>query len=232
MKPQDKAPARAIDWAAIRLAYEAGDEPMRMIADRHCSSISAIDHRRRRDGWPLRRDRARQREAATDAASSRLVNWDDVRREYEGANFSIWEICARHAIAEGNLYRRRREENWPLRRQAFPRAFGAGGAGDTTARLRALVEIEVAKLQADGQVPDKINVKDPLRALHTVLTAFHKLREIETLEKGRIDADRIHHTIISDASRLDLAGRLATLAEAWENGREPAPSESSGPGGA
>jgi hypothetical protein len=51
MTAPDRPPLRAVDWAAVQLAYETSDEPVLIIADFHGISSSAIDHRMRSDGW-------------------------------------------------------------------------------------------------------------------------------------------------------------------------------------
>ena len=216
MTESEKKPSRVIDWAAIRKAYEMDDEPVRMIAERHGISSSAIDHRMRHEGWSMRRDRARVAKGLESLPRNRLVDWDVVRREYENGGFSINEICARHAISESNLYRHKHGGNWISRREAFPRAYGAGGTVDTTEKMKALVESALAKLLADGQLVEKIDLSDPLRALHTLIHAFQKIRDMQDREKRHNDDDRSDRLIINDATREALARRLEALADSWE----------------
>ena len=219
MKLPEKAPARGVDWAAVRMAYETGDEPVRMIAERHGISSSAIDHRMRSEGWPMRRDRARLAKGLESLPRNRLVDWDVVRREYENGGFSIEEIRARHGISEGNLYRHKRHGNWLPRRGAFPKAFGAGGTMDTATKMKALVEAALEKLVTEGKLVDKIDLSDPLRALHTLLHAFQKIRDLQDREKSGDGGSRNDGIFIDEASRMALALRLEALADTWETER-------------
>jgi hypothetical protein len=216
MTQPDKAPPRVIDWPAVRVAYETGTEPVRVIADQHGISSSAIDHHMRSEGWHMRRDRARLARGLESSPRGRVVDWDVIRREYENGGFSIEEIRARHGISEGNLYRHRKAGNWPLRRAHSPRAFGAGGAMDTTEKLRALVQSELVKLVTSGRLAENIDLSDPLRALHTLTHALQKMHDFQDRENRRDAGDSDDRLIINDASRLSLARRLAALAEAWE----------------
>ena len=55
-------PARAVDWPAVRQAYEDGEEPVRTILDRFKLTRSQFGYRRRKEGWPLRRPRRKRRD--------------------------------------------------------------------------------------------------------------------------------------------------------------------------
>lgn len=224
----NKKPLRVIDWAAIRKAYEAGDVPVRVIAGQHGTSSNAIDHRMRRGGWRKRRDRARLAKGLESLPRNRPVDWDVVRGEYENGGFSIKEICARHRIAVNNLYSHRNAGGWTPRREAFPKAFGAGGTIDTVGSLRSLVDSAVAKLVADGKLTERINLDDPLRGLHTLATVLHRIGGLKSEEERRDERERNERLIIDDASREILAQRLDDLARAWKHERDSQPPDSEG----
>ncbi|SFZ85888.1 hypothetical protein SAMN02983003_3060 [Devosia enhydra] len=48
------APAAAVDWAAVRAEYEAGEELVREIIVRHGITRSQLDWRSRREAWATR----------------------------------------------------------------------------------------------------------------------------------------------------------------------------------
>jgi hypothetical protein len=210
MTATDKAPPSAVDWAAVRLAYDTTETPLRILSEQFGFSLSTWHHRRRREGWTTRRARAALAPKPVLPKPRPAVDWAKVRFDYEKGEISVDDICARHRIGGHRLQKRKRDEGWEPRRANYPKAFGAGGTVDTTESLKALVEGALAKLAADGGLADKIDLSDPLRALHTLLHAFQKLR-------GMQEQDRIGRLIIDDASRLALARRLEALANAWEN---------------
>ena len=151
----------------------------------------------------------------------RMTDWSAVRHEYEAGEYSVDEILERHGIGQNRLYKYRKLENWQARRPAHPRAYGAGGTVDTTESMKALVESALAKLLADGRLVEKIDLSDPLRALHTLIHAFQKIRDIKDREKRHDDGERIGRLIIDDASREALATRLEALADSWESKGDP-----------
>lgn len=56
---EGEAPAGAVDWAAVRVEYEAGEELIKVIAARHGITQSQIDWRSRREAWVPRQRGAR-----------------------------------------------------------------------------------------------------------------------------------------------------------------------------
>ena len=210
MTAPEKAPLRAIDWPAIRKAYEQGDDPVRIIAAQHGISQSKIDHRRAKEGWLMRRDPAR-------AAKRGSVDWAEVRSEYEMGQYPVLELCERHGFGLSSLYRRKQLQNWDARRATYPKAYGAGGKVNATQRLKALVAKKLAALEVRRVLGEKIDVGDPLKGLHTLASAFEKMLDIEHREKLRDDGDRAGRLIINDASREALARRIEKLASAWES---------------
>lgn len=211
MTAPEKKPLRMIDWAAIRKAYEEGDEPVRIIAARHDISQGKINYRLAKEGWPRRRA-ARRPESSPQRGG---VDWAEVRRDYEGVEYSVWEICVRHGFGKSRLYNRRNLENWEARSPGHPKAYGTGGTADATARLKALALGSVAALQARVDLGEKIDTDDALRGLHQLASAFQKIHAIEHREKLRDDGDRTGRLIINDATREALARRIESLAKAW-----------------
>ena len=206
--------ASVVDWAAIRKAYEEGDEPVRVIAARHEISQDMINYRVAMEDWPRRRA-ARRHESSQQRGG---VDWAEVQRAYEGVACAVWEICVRHGIGKSRLYQRRNLENWVARSPGHPKAYGPGDKADATARLKALALGSVAALQARVDLGEKIDTDDALRGLHQLASAFQKIHAIEHREKLGDDRDRL---IIDDATRLALALRLEALADSWENAGNP-----------
>ena len=207
----DRKSERVIDWAAVRLAYEASGDPLNIIAGRHGISESTIDRRRAKEGWPKRRDTRRIGRRRDPNPQSDGVDWAEVRREYDGGEYSVWEICVRHGFGKSSLYRRKNLENWKARCPGHPKAYGAGRMVNATQRLKALVEGKLAALEGRLGPGEKIDVGDPLKGLNTLANAYEKL--LEAREKSDDDSDRLR---INDASRNALAERIEALVDSWE----------------
>ena len=58
-RDMDHDPPKTVDWPAIRAAYEAGAETVRIIAALHGVSKGMIDRRRVKEDWPRRSDTGR-----------------------------------------------------------------------------------------------------------------------------------------------------------------------------
>lgn len=217
MTAPEKKPLRMIDWAAIRKAYEEGDDPPSDIATQYGTSKSAMARRRRKENWPTRRNRARVGRGLAALPPKRSVAWAGVRMEYESGEFPVRDICERHGIAVHSFYRQARRESWRAR---SPKAFGAGGKVRTTERLRDLVTRALAGLEARRALGEKIDTDDALRGMHQLASLTVKILDIEQKEKLRDDGERIERLIIDDASRLALAKRLDELARAWKHKRD------------
>lgn len=152
-----------------------------------------------------------------------LVDWDEVRREYEKGEHSVEEICARHCISARSLYQRKRLKNWPSRHATAPKAYGAGGITVNAAeRLRALVMQKLEALdispETDGEKTDEkkeMDVGKPLRAVLAAASTIQKALDIEQKEKLRDDGEQAGRVIIDDAARDALARRLEALADSW-----------------
>ena len=217
MSEPEQARARAVDWAAIRVAYETSKIPVHMIGAQHGVSADAIDQRRRRQSWPMRRDpnRIRTTEGARVAAGS--VAWEAVRLDYESGKELVLEVCAKHGIGRSRLYDRLNMEHWQTRRIGFPKAYGVGGIVHPAEQLKVILVRKLAALQSRLGFAEKIDPADPLNGLLTLATALQKMLDIEHREKRRDEADRIGGLAINDATRLELARRLEALAETWEN---------------
>jgi hypothetical protein len=217
MTTPDKPALRAVDWAAIRKAYEDGNNPLPVVAVQYGTSISAIALRRRKGNWPTRRSRARIARGLAAFPPKRSVNWPGIRLEYESGEFTVRDICERHGISPDSFYSVAHRESWRARR---PKTFGAGGPVKTTERLRDLVTGTLAGLEARRALGEKIDTDDALRGLHQLARLTIKILDIEHREKRRDDAERIGRLIIDDASRLALARRLDELARAWKHKRD------------
>ena len=217
MKPAVRKPSHSVDWAAIRVAYETSKIPVRMIGAQHGVSADAIDQRRRRQSWPMRRDpnRVRATEGARAAAGS--VAWEAVRLDYESGRESVLEVCTKHGIGRSQLYDRLNTEHWQTRRIGFPKAYGAGGIVHPSEQLKVILVRKLAALQSRLGFSEKIDPADPLNGLLTLANALQKMLDIEHREKRRDEADRIGGLAISDATRAALARRLEALADTWEN---------------
>lgn len=210
-----RKPARAPDWAAIRRDYQTSPDPIWKVAARHGVTQSRIDHRRRSEGWQSRGDLAKLKREAQGLPSAKGADWGKIRAEYENGEFSIWDICERHGIAQTSFYRRKRRESWAARRDSFPNAYGAGGTVKAAERLKALVARELSAIEARLGLGEKLDARDPLRALHTLASAVQKILDIEHREKTADAGDR-NRLVIDERSRLALAQRLETLARHWE----------------
>ncbi|MDP1701278.1 MAG: hypothetical protein Q8L53_10045 [Aestuariivirga sp.] len=204
----------APDWAAIRKAYEDGDDPLPVVAVQYGTSISAMALRRRKENWPTRRNRARIARGLAAFPPRRRVDWPGVRLEYESGEFTVRDICERHGICADSFYSVAHRESWRARR---PKTFGAGGPVKTTKRLRDLVTSTLAGLEARRALGEKIDTDDALRGLHQLASLTVKILDIEHRENRRDDAERTGRLIIDDATRLALARRLEALADSWES---------------
>lgn len=216
----------ALDWAAIRKAYEDGDDPLPVIAVQYGTSISAMARRRRKENWPTRRNRApRIARGLAAFPPRRSVNWPGVRLEYESGEFTVRDICERHGISPDSFYSVAHREGWRARR---PKTFGAGGQVKTTERLRGLVTSTLAGLEARRALGEKIDTDDALRGLHQLASLTVRILDIEHREKRRDDAERTGRLVINDASRMALAPRLDDLARAWKHERDSRKPETGG----
>jgi hypothetical protein len=220
----DSNSRKAIDWAAIRLAYETSDEPMRVIAAAHGISISGIDDRRSKEGWPKRRDTGRVATRPGATPKSFRFDWLKVREDYEMGDYSLEEIAGRHGCSLYRLQQQKNLEQWTPRRPAYPKAYGAGGIVAEPQRLKAHLTKKLAMIVKRLGLAEKIDLSDPLKGLDRLADTFEKL--LEAREKSDDDGDRLS---IGDASRTALAQRLDALAEAWEDKRD---SEGAGSDGA
>ena len=85
-KKLDSNSRRTIDWPAIRVAYEAGDELVRDIASAHGVTESMIDRRRAKEAWPRRTDTGR---LAPRPPKVDQVDWLAVQQDYEAGEYSL-----------------------------------------------------------------------------------------------------------------------------------------------
>ena len=216
-----RKPKQVADWAAIRRDYHSSADPLWKVAKLHGVTQSQIEHRRRSESWQSRRDQAARRRQAQGLPNAGGINWVQIRGEYENGEFSIWDICERHGIAQTSFYRRKRRECWEPRRAIFPKAYGAGGTVNAAERLKGLVARELASIEARLGLGEKLDTGDPLRALHTLASAVQKILDIERKEKANDGGDRTGRLTIDDASRQALARRLETLARHWEIAGHP-----------
>jgi hypothetical protein len=115
-RDMDNDSKRTIDWAAIRKAYEEGDDPLSVTAVQYGTSISAIALRRRKENWLTRRNRARIARGLAAFPPKRNVAWAGVRLEYENGEFPVRDICERHGIGVDSFYHEARRESWRTRR--------------------------------------------------------------------------------------------------------------------
>jgi hypothetical protein len=212
-KKLDSNSRRIIDWAAIRAAYEAGDELVRNIASLHGVTTSMIDHRRAKEAWPKRTDTGR---IAPRPPKVDHVDWLAAKHDYEAGEYSLSAVARRHGCGKYRLQQRKELGGWQARRPAYPKAYGAGGIVAEPQRLKAGLTKKLASLQARLGLTEKIDPGDPLKGLDTLANAIEKL--LEAREKSDDDGDRLS---IGDASRNALAQRLEALADSWE--REAAP---------
>ena len=217
MTAPDKKPLRAVDWVAVRRAYEAGIDPLPAIAFQHGVNERTIQRRRLKEGWSTRQDRERAARASPQSGS---VDWLGVRREYESGEHSIWEICKHHGCGRSSLHQRRQEENWEQRRPAFPKAFGAGGKVNAAVRFQARLVKKLEALEKRLQLDEKLDLADPFKCMQTLAGAMEKILDKEAKEKFRDDGDNAGRLIINDATRDALAQRLEALADRWEAARD------------
>ena len=205
---------KTIDWAAIRLAYETGDELVRNIALLHGVTASMIDHRRAKEAWPRRTDTGR---IAPRPPKVDNVDWLAARQDYEAGVYSLVEVARRHGCSKHRLQQKKNEGQWIARRPAYPSAYGAGGIVAEPQRLKAGLTKKLAILGARLGLAEKIDPGDPLKGLDTLANAIEKL--LEAKERMDDDGDRLS---INDASRNALAERLEALADSWERKRDSA----------
>ena len=221
MTAPEKKPPRVPDWAAIRLAYDTTETPLRILADQLGFSVNAWHHKRRREGWTTRRERARLAPKAALPKPRPAIDWAKVRLDYEKGEISVEEICARHHIGSHRLQKRKRDDGWEPRRAAYPRAFGSGGTINTAKQLKHLLAHKLAALAKYLPPDEEIDPADPLKGLLTLASAYQKLVDSEAKEKLRDAGDRSRHPAISDASRLALARKLEALADSWLDAGSP-----------
>lgn len=207
----DNDSPKAIDWLAIRAAYETGDETVHNIAGLHGVSRSMIDHRRAKEAWPTRRATGR----VAPRPKRLQVDWPAVRHDYEAGEYSLVELARRHACSKSRIQQERALEDWQMRRPAYPKAYGAGGTINASHRLKAGLAKKLAMLSPRLDLAEKIDLSDPLKGLNTLANTIEKL--LEAREKSGDDGDRL---IINDASRNALAQRLEALADSWERKRD------------
>jgi hypothetical protein len=209
----DNDSPKPIDWLAIRAAYETGAEPVNIIAGLHGVSKDMIDRRRAKEAWPKRSETGR---IAPRPRKVDQFDWQAVRHDYETGEYSLQEVAMRHGCSQSRLYKQKRLEHWQARRPGFPKAYGAGGT--VPQRFKAGLAQKLGILAAQLGLDEKIDVKDPLKALNTLANAYEKLLEAAK-EKSGDDSDRLH---INDATRDALAERLEALARSWERRRDSA----------
>ena len=215
MTAPDCTPPGGPDWAAIRLAYDTTETPLRILSGELGFSLSTFHHKRRREGWTTRRERALLAPRAELPKPRPAVDWARVRLDYEKGEISVTEICARHRIGSHRLQKRKRDDGWEPRRAAYPQAFGAGGTINTARQLKHLLAHKLAALAKHLPPDEKIDPADPLKGLLTLASAYQKLVDSEAKEELRDAGERSRHPAITDAARLALAGKLEALADSW-----------------
>jgi hypothetical protein len=228
MTAPDKKPPRAVDWVAVRRAYEAGSVPLPVIAFQHGVHERTIRRRREKEGWVTRRARARAARVSGACPEEGGVDWQEVRRDYESGEHSIGETCERHGCSRYGLHQRRQEQNWEQRRPAYPKAFGAGGKVNVAVRLKGLLVKKLEAIEQHLQLDEKIDPANPLKGLLTLARALEKVVDIEAKEKRRDDGAAAGRLIINDATREALARRLEALAESWKADKERRAGEAEG----
>ena len=218
----DSDSRKTIDWAAIRLAYETGDDPVRDIAWLHGVTTSVLDHRRAKEKWPRRMDTGR---IAPRPLKGGNVDWLAVRQDYEAGIYSVAEVLRRHGCSKHSLLEKKNEGQWIARRPAYPSAYGAGGIVAEPQRLKAGLSKKLGTLAARLGLAEKIDPGDPLKGLDTLASAVEKL--LDAREGSGDDSDRLR---INDATRDALAERLEALARSWQRRRDAAGAECGGAG--
>ena len=205
MTAPDKKPLRAVDWEAVRRAYEAGIDPLPAIAFQHGVNERTIQRRRKKESWSTRHDRVRAARASPQVGS---VDWLEVRREYESGEHSLWEICKLHGCGRTSLHQRRQEENWEQRRPAFPKAFGAGGKVNAAVRLKARLLKKLEALEKRLKLDENLDLADPFKCAQTLAGVIEKILDDEAEEKQHDDGD--------GTGRDPLAQRLEVLIASWD----------------
>jgi hypothetical protein len=218
----DSNSRETIDWAAIRLAYEAGEEVVRNIASSHGVTVSMINHRLEKEAWPRRTDTGR---IAPRPPKVDHVDWLAAQRDYEAGEYSLAEVAKRNGCSKFRLQEKKNEGKWIARRPAYPSAYGAGGIVAEPQRLKAGLSKKLGALAARLGLAEKIDPGDPLKGLDTLASAVEKL--LDAREGSGDDSDRLR---INDATRDALAERLEALARSWQRRRDAAGAECGGAG--
>lgn len=156
---RDAAAGPAVDWAAVRAAYEAGGESLAALRRRFGISDWHLRDRRQRENWPvrpadprllarLRQEQAAQRRAAEEAAARWRIDWPDIRAAFEAGGEAIYDICRRFGVSVEEFRRRRDREGW-LRQGPRPSGWRpAPGVDEIQARLRRILARQAAELEA------------------------------------------------------------------------------------
>lgn len=151
-------------------------------------------------------------------------DWAAVRRDYERGREAVLDLCARHGVSVGGLYKRVRGEGW-LKRYGRPRLVrtASGRRAVLAGRLGRILEEQVSRIEeslargAEGHSGEAAGEEERrLRALDTALRMLEKLTKLE--EQARRNApgegkpERENFTE-ADAERLrrELSERFARL---------------------
>lgn len=124
-------PGEAVDWAALRAAYEAGEETIAALCKRFAVTPTELAARRRAEGWPprpcdldrlagLRRAQLRQRlleKLAVLDAGRPPIDVEEVRVLYEESDVPNAEIRRRFSMSEHEFRNLRVDEGWTPRPQ-------------------------------------------------------------------------------------------------------------------
>ncbi len=144
-------------------------------------------------------------------------DWSEIRRDYEAKLFSVDDVCLRHNISRGMLYRRRKRQGWPKRLQSTPSTKAASCKPNAllarlnkviSRRICGLESSELSDIRAETALESERQaraVSALVRALEQVVALQDRLRESHKKADDSDDADTVRW-------RADLAKALAGLA--------------------
>lgn len=147
-------------------------------------------------------------------------DWAAVRQAYCYGDMTVREICHEYGISDRQLYKRKREENWPDRPRGGARPKTLFALGD---RLRRVVERQLFHLEqrlTSDQAPPEGSATQrerDARTMSALVRIYEKLIALNNDAKGAAagDADASANHGYGDINqrRYAIARRLAGLRE-------------------
>ena len=236
-------PDDAVDWAAVRATYEAGEETIAALCKRFFVTPTELAARRRAEGWPprpcdlgrlrgLRRAQHRalllEKLAAADADRP-PVDVDAVRALYEETDVPNAEIRRRFRLSENEFRTLRVGQRWTARPQIADPGISRTGieppAVKLASRLMNSLRRQITMLE-DRVMSDDYEQSDAdVRLMNELARGVERIGKLapdgEPGDAPDKAADKAMEAEAADAEwmRDKLRKRLARLAERQRQGR-------------